>query len=62
MTADLEIEGSYPAIGCHQGQYSQHFIFFVTYEWAHHARLLHFNKLEKLVRDMHSSLLDPFVS
>jgi hypothetical protein len=45
-----------------QGPYSQHFIFLVTYEWAKQARVLHCSGLESLVRDKHSSLLDPFIS
>ncbi len=40
-----------------QGLYSQHFIFFVTYELAQWARLLHKNKLERLAGDKHSDLL-----
>jgi hypothetical protein len=42
--------------------YSQHFIFFVTYEWAQQARVFHYIKLERLAKDEHSSLLCPFVS
>jgi hypothetical protein len=30
--------------------YPQHFIFPVTYEWAHVARVLHYTRLERLVR------------
>ncbi len=37
--------------------YPQHFIFPVTYEWAHVARVLHYTRLERLVRIKHSSLL-----
>jgi hypothetical protein len=37
-------------------------IFFITYEWAQYARMIHYNKLERLVGDEHSSLLDIFVS
>ncbi len=40
--------------------YSQHFIFFITYEWAQHVEVLHYTRLRKLARDIHSSLLDPF--
>jgi hypothetical protein len=43
------------------GPYSQHFIFFVTYEWAEQARVLYCTKLEGLARDKHSSKLGPFV-
>jgi hypothetical protein len=41
------------------GPYSQHFILFVTSEFAQQARVLHYNALEMLVRDKHSSLLVP---
>ncbi len=44
------------------GLYSQHFIFFVTYEWTKKARMLHYAGLESLARDKYSSLLGPFVS
>ncbi len=37
--------------------YSQHFIFFVAYEWVFHNTWL-----ERLAEDKHSCLLDPFVS
>jgi hypothetical protein len=43
------------------GPYSQHFIFFVTYEWAEQARVLYCAKLEGLARDKHSCKLGPFV-
>ncbi len=33
-----------------QGQYSQHFIFFVSYKWAQQAKVLHFIRLEGLSR------------
>ncbi len=36
--------------------------FFVTYESAQYARVLHYSSLEMLVRDKQSSLLDPLVS
>jgi hypothetical protein len=45
-----------------QGPYSQHFIFFVTYEWAPKARLLHYTGVERLFRDKNHSLLSSFVS
>jgi hypothetical protein len=44
------------------GTYSQHFIFFVTYDWAQQARMLDYTWLEKLARDEHSSFLGPFIS
>jgi hypothetical protein len=34
-----------------QGSYLQHFIFFVTYEWAQSATALHYARLERLARD-----------
>ncbi len=37
--------------------YSQHFIFFVTYEWAQLAMSLHSNRMERLANDKHSSFL-----
>jgi hypothetical protein len=40
--------------------HSQHFIFFVTYEWVLLARVLHCIRLERLSRDKHISLLGPF--
>jgi hypothetical protein len=33
------------------GLYSQHFIFFITYEWAQYVRVSHYTRLEKLVRE-----------
>ncbi len=36
--------------------------FFITYELAQLARVLHYNRVEVLVRDKHSRLLEPFVS
>ncbi len=36
--------------------------FFVTYEWAQWARILHYATLERLARNKQSSLLSPFVS
>ncbi len=44
------------------GAYSQHFIFFVTFEWAQSDRVLHGIWLWKLACDKHSSLLGKFVS
>jgi hypothetical protein len=44
-----------------QSPYSQHFSFFVTYELAQYAGMLHYIRLEMFVRDIHYSLLDPFV-
>jgi hypothetical protein len=43
------------------GQYSQHFVFFVTYEWAQYERLLKV-RLERLARYKHSILFGTFVS
>jgi hypothetical protein len=45
-----------------QGPYSQHFIFYATFQWAQKGRPLHYTRLERLARDQHSILLDPFVS
>ncbi len=45
-----------------QAQHSQHFIFFLTYEWAQYARVSYYSRLERLVWDKQSCLLDPFVS
>jgi hypothetical protein len=39
--------------------YSQHFIFFLPFKMAKKARVLHYIRLEKLVRDKHSSLSGP---
>ncbi len=44
------------------GLYSQHFIFFVTYELAQLVRVLSYSKLEMLVREEHYTLFDSFVS
>ncbi len=38
--------------------YSQHLIFFVTYEWVQQAVVLQYTRMEKLARRKHSSLLD----
>ncbi len=40
----------------------QNFIFFVTYEWAQWAMMLHYDRLEMLAKDKPPSLLGPFVS
>ncbi len=45
-----------------QGLYSQQFILFATYELAQKARELRYCRMEKLVRDQHSSLLDLVIS
>ncbi len=42
---------------CNQVLYSQHSIFFVTYESAQLARLFHNTKLEMLTSEKHSNLL-----
>jgi len=44
------------------GLYSQHFIFFVTFYWAQKARVVYYTRLERLVRDKHSSLVGPLIS
>ncbi len=46
----------------HLGAYSQHFIFFVTYELAQQARMLHNIRLQKLSNDKQSNLLVLFIS
>ncbi len=43
------------------GTISTTLLFFATYEWAQKVRVLHYTVLERLARDNHSSLLDPFV-
>ncbi len=45
-----------------QRPYSRHFIFFITYELAQQPRVLHYSWLEILVREKHSSFLEPLVS
>jgi hypothetical protein len=45
-----------------QVQYSQCFIFFVTYEWAQYPRVLHYTGLKRLTLGLHFSLLCPFKS
>jgi len=42
--------------------YSQHLIFFKTYELAKLPRVLHYSKLERLVSNKRFSLLGPFIS
>jgi hypothetical protein len=42
------------------GSFSQHFSFFVTYEWAQKARALDHNRLVNLASDIHSGLLGRF--
>jgi hypothetical protein len=42
--------------------FSQHSIFFLTYELAKYARVLNYTELERLTRDKHTSLLGPFLS
>ncbi len=43
-------------------QYSKPLFFFVTYERAQKARVLHYAGLERLAIDKHSSLLGQFES
>ncbi len=45
-----------------QGSYSQHFIFFVTYEWDQYSRLFQYTNLERLANDKSTSLLGPLVN
>ncbi len=45
-----------------QGPYSQHFIFFVSYERGQLASVLHDTMLESLCRYKHFSLLGPLVT
>ncbi len=42
--------------------YSQHFIFFVTYELAQCDGVLYYTWLERVAWDNHTSALGPFVS
>jgi len=44
------------------GKYSQHLIFFVTYELAQQARVLYETRLERLASGEQSNLLGPFIS
>ncbi len=41
---------------------SQHFIFFLTYEYFQKARVLYYNRPEKLASGKHTNLLGPFVT
>jgi hypothetical protein len=45
-----------------QELYSQHIILNITHKWAQHAKVLHYDKPERLVRDKQSSFWGPFVS
>ncbi len=47
---------------CLQGLYSQNLIFSVCCEWAQYIWVLYQNKLERLARDKHTSLLGSFLS
>ncbi len=42
--------------------FSQHNIFYVTYEWVHYGRVLQYTKLEVVTSDKDSSLSDLIVS
>jgi len=44
-----------------QGPYSQHFIFFVNYEWTQQARVLHFARMGRVARVKRFCLLGPFI-
>jgi hypothetical protein len=46
----------------HPGPCSQHFSFFITYERAQKARVLHWARQERPARDKHSSLFGQFES
>jgi hypothetical protein len=50
------------ALSINDTQYSQHFIFFITYESAQQARVLHKTMLERLAISKLAYLLDLFVS
>jgi hypothetical protein len=43
-------------------QYSQNFIFFVTYEWAKLIRAIHYTMLEHIFCDKHTTLFRAFVN
>ncbi len=43
------------------GLYSQQFIFFITFKWAQKARVLHYTRLERLVKEKCSTLLKQFI-
>ncbi len=36
--------------------------FYITYEWVKYARVLYYTGMERIARDKHSCLLDPFIS
>ncbi len=44
------------------GPYSQHFIFLLTEKYFQQARVLDYNRPEKLASDKDSDLLGPFVT
>jgi hypothetical protein len=48
------------SLKCHNlsmpGAYSQHLIFFVTYEWTQQARVSYYIRMEGLAMDKHSNL------
>jgi len=44
------------------GSFSQHFLFFVAFEWDQLARVLDYTSQERIVMDKHSILLGLFVS
>jgi hypothetical protein len=46
----------------HVKLYSQHFIFFETYERAQKANALHYTHIQRFARDKYSSLLGPWES
>ncbi len=46
----------------HLGPYSQHFIFFLTYEFFQQAIVLEYTRSEKLTSDKHSNLWNLFVT
>jgi hypothetical protein len=52
-------EGQTPCRGSDQGPFSRHFIFYITYKYA---RVLHYNSLERLAGDEHSSFVGLIVS
>ncbi len=36
--------------------------FFIAHKWAQQAKVLHYTKPERLAKEKHSSLFDPFLS
>jgi hypothetical protein len=50
------------AITCSLVRFSQHLIFFVTYESIQYSRVLHYIWLERPASDKQSSLLGPFIN